>query len=80
MVPRVLDGGTYSLKEMDGTGLSGAYAGNSLKRYWARDVWRNEKNEEEIKEETEEETEEENDSSDSENGETDTEETSEWPL
>jgi transposase InsO family protein len=37
LVKRVLDGGAYVLTELDGSRLEGSYAGNRLKRYWARD-------------------------------------------
>ena len=36
LVKRVLDGGAYVLTELEGTRLEGSYAGNRLKRYWAR--------------------------------------------
>ena len=48
LVMRVLDGGAYVLTELDGTRLEGSYAGNRLKRYWARVTAESEDEEEDI--------------------------------
>ena len=37
LVHKILDGGAYVLTELDGSRLDGAYAGNRLIRYWARE-------------------------------------------